>query len=249
MLKENISRLGLGTFKFGRNINVKYPCGDGYELPSSEQVDMLINEAFNLGINILDTAPSYGDAEEVIGKALDRTGLKGKFHISTKVGEFSSENKFFYSSDVNKMNKSFMESLSKLGVNAVDYLFLHHDKLLNDDVKRFLLSLKDKGLVKKIGVSLTCEKIETKKLSGFDTLFIPYNIHFTKFSSFLDNSRGGSYEIFVKKPLGSGYIRDKNEIMLALRHLSVQEKITTSMISTTSLQNLRDNFHFFSSFL
>ena len=53
-----LSVLGLGTVKLGRNTDVKYP--QDFELPSDEAILNLLEVAGSLGINYLDTAPAYG---------------------------------------------------------------------------------------------------------------------------------------------------------------------------------------------
>ena len=61
-----VSALGLGTVKLGRNEGVKYP--SGFELPDDASVSRLLQLAADAGINLLDTAPAYGSSEERIGK-------------------------------------------------------------------------------------------------------------------------------------------------------------------------------------
>ncbi|HHH13074.1 MAG TPA: aldo/keto reductase, partial [Thiolapillus brandeum] len=48
-----VSPLGLGTVKIGRNQQVKYP--RGFELPDDAQVERLLWLARELGINLVDT--------------------------------------------------------------------------------------------------------------------------------------------------------------------------------------------------
>ena len=40
--------------------------------------------ALELGVNYIDTAPTYFDSEEVLGKALE--GVETPFYLSTKIG-------------------------------------------------------------------------------------------------------------------------------------------------------------------
>ena len=63
-----VSRLALGTVKFGRNEGVRYP--QPFELPSDAQLDTLIGCAAELGVNLLDTAPAYGHSETRLGRLL-----------------------------------------------------------------------------------------------------------------------------------------------------------------------------------
>ena len=56
----DVSVLGLGTVKIGRNQQVKYP--SGFELPDDQSVIELFELARSLGINFIDTAPAYGSS-------------------------------------------------------------------------------------------------------------------------------------------------------------------------------------------
>ena len=75
------SLLMLGTVQFGMNYGVANTHGK----PSYETVKNILKEAFDGGVNALDTAPEYGDSEEVIGKALKELGLLNKFNTVTKI--------------------------------------------------------------------------------------------------------------------------------------------------------------------
>ncbi len=57
---KSVSPLGLGTVKFGRNQNVKYPGGGGFAMPTDSEIEALLDLALECGINLLDTAPAYG---------------------------------------------------------------------------------------------------------------------------------------------------------------------------------------------
>ena len=78
-----ISILGLGTVKIGRNQAVKYP--SAFTIPEDKEVLDLLNFAKDLGINLIDTAPAYGNSEERLGKLLQ--GTRKDWVIVSKVGE------------------------------------------------------------------------------------------------------------------------------------------------------------------
>jgi aryl-alcohol dehydrogenase-like predicted oxidoreductase len=78
-----ISPIGLGTVKFGRNTGLRYP--SSFDLPDDSQLETLVQTAKDLGINLLDTAPAYGESEKRIGEIIK--GDRGDWIISTKVGE------------------------------------------------------------------------------------------------------------------------------------------------------------------
>jgi aryl-alcohol dehydrogenase-like predicted oxidoreductase len=76
-----VSLLGLGTVKFGRNQKMRYPA---FALPDDATIESLLDDALDSGINVLDTAPAYGTAEERIGKLLG--ARRDQFVIITKTG-------------------------------------------------------------------------------------------------------------------------------------------------------------------
>ena len=78
-----VSALGLGTVKLGRNQDVKYP--RAFELPDDRSAAALLDRARGLGINLLDTAPAYGSSEERLGGLL--AGQREHWIICSKVGE------------------------------------------------------------------------------------------------------------------------------------------------------------------
>ena len=76
-------RLSLGTVKFGRNTDVKYPAS--FELPTDDEIRVLLGACRKLGINLLDTAPAYGSSETRIGRLLP--GERTEWILCSKVGE------------------------------------------------------------------------------------------------------------------------------------------------------------------
>src|SRR5216683_2024122 len=82
---RRVSRLGLGTVKFGRNEKLKYPGGDGFAMPADGEIEFLLDVALECGINLLDTAPAYGTSEERLGKLMG--ARRNEFFLVTKTGE------------------------------------------------------------------------------------------------------------------------------------------------------------------
>ena len=64
----NVSPIGFGAFKIGRNAGIKYP--SAYDLPDQRAVNLLLGGVLDLGITYFDTAPAYGLSEERLGRAL-----------------------------------------------------------------------------------------------------------------------------------------------------------------------------------
>src|SRR5215469_3577327 len=75
----NTSRIALGTWAIG-----------GWMWGGSDERESIrtIHAALDQGINLIDTAPIYGNgrSEEIVGKALRQYGRRHNVHLATKVG-------------------------------------------------------------------------------------------------------------------------------------------------------------------
>ncbi len=76
--------------------------------------------AFGLGVNYVDTAPTYGNSEEVVGRILRETDKP--LIVSTKLGGRPQP---FKPQDKACLRASIAESLRTLGRDAIDILFVH----------------------------------------------------------------------------------------------------------------------------
>ncbi|HEY3236352.1 MAG TPA: aldo/keto reductase [Polyangiaceae bacterium] len=145
-----VSRLGLGGLfvsKFG---------GDR---AGSIQA---IQRALDLGINYIDTAPTYGDSEEVLGEALAGTGRQ--LVLSTKIGGRPEP---FLARDRSCLLAGIKGSLQRLRRDRVDILMIHEpdrpgqydwwDDLVTPrgPVLDLLQELKRDGMVRAIGIGGT----------------------------------------------------------------------------------------------
>ncbi len=107
------------------------------------------------GINHFDTSPSYADGEVRLARFLKGRDL-GRYVISTKVGTHqNADGSLWRSFAIDDMRRSFDSSLSRLGVEKVDILYLHGPAL--DDMSRpvldFLLEQKARGRADHIGIN------------------------------------------------------------------------------------------------
>lgn len=114
-----------------------------------DEVKKILNLASANSIGSIDTAMSYGNSEEVIG-----TVDNNNFKIITKLPEVPEQ-----ITDIpNWIESNLLKSLKKLRCSSIDSLLLHYpDQLLekkSDIIYKSLDSLKEKKLVKKIGISI-----------------------------------------------------------------------------------------------
>ena len=85
-----------------------------------EQTSKAIHRAIELGINYIDTAPGYGNSEEVLGRALE--GVDEPLILSTKLGGRPQP---FKPQDRECLMKSVEESLRLLRRDSMDVLMIH----------------------------------------------------------------------------------------------------------------------------
>jgi aryl-alcohol dehydrogenase-like predicted oxidoreductase len=106
----NVSRLCLGGMMFSRKIDP-----DGTR--------RVIDEALDRGVNFIDTAESYTDSEDYIGRALE--GRRDKVYLATKVYTQRAGEDIGRNSGAN-VGSSLDRSLKQLRTDRVDLYQLHH---------------------------------------------------------------------------------------------------------------------------
>lgn len=145
-------KLVLGAVQFGLDYGISNTNGKIGE----DQAFKILDFAWQSGINTLDTAASYGDSEQVIGKLSNRN----KWNFITKIPHFSGQK---ISKDQLKfIDIAFKQSLINLQKKYIDTLLIHSvDDLLKtggDQLFAKIKKLKELGLVNKIGASVYNEK-------------------------------------------------------------------------------------------
>jgi len=134
--------LGLGTAQFG----LAYGVANAGQTPRAEAAGTLA-EAAAQRVALLDTAPAYGDAEQLLGEL---GATQGAFHIVTKTAAEPPA-----ASDV---HAGLAASLARLRASKLYALLEHRPaRLLGDDGhERFaqLERLRSEGIVEKIGATV-----------------------------------------------------------------------------------------------
>jgi aryl-alcohol dehydrogenase-like predicted oxidoreductase len=166
-------KVGLGTVQFGMNYGISNVDG---RTPVSE-VKKILQVAEAQGMRVIDTAALYGDSEEVLGQTLEP---QLSFDIVSKTPRFSLDR--IDDNDAKTLEKTFLESLSKLRRSAiygllghqVDCLFAVGGSLLMDK----MVELKQRGLVRRIGVSVYSGQQINRVLDQYqvDLVQLPINV-------------------------------------------------------------------------
>ena len=135
----NCSVIGLGTWGMA---------GSFWGKVDDDQSIATIRAGLEAGINLIDTAPVYGDghSEEVVGKALE--GLKREdIVLATKCGRFTCETE--------KIRQELETSLKRLKTDYIDLYQVHwpDDKVPFEETFGELENMRKQGKIRYIGVS------------------------------------------------------------------------------------------------
>ena len=142
-------KLCLGTVQFGLPYGITNKSGQVDEL----EVKNILADASKAGFSWLDSAQAYGDAESVIGRNLP---VEHNFQLVSKLP--AQRQSIFTANHVSIWEQSLQLSLSRLGISCLDSLLLHSTDDLRkpgaEFLKEWLFGLKERGLVRRLGVSI-----------------------------------------------------------------------------------------------
>jgi len=240
----NVSVLGLGTVKIGRNQQVKYP--DGFELPDDKAVIELFELAQSLGINFIDTAPAYGSSEQRLGELLPN---RNDWVIVTKVGEIfeNGQSRFDFSFDYTV--NSVEQSLKKLKRDVLDVVLVHSDGkdmeiINNEPVFEALESLKSKGLIKAYGMSSKTVAGGCWVVENCDVVMATANLDYDDERPVLELAEKLNKGVIIKKGLQSGHADSASGgggVDAAFRHILSLPGVSSMIVGTINQSHLRDN--------
>ena len=143
---------------------------------SKRDADKTLDLLLEHGVNHIDVAASYGDAELRIASWLQRH--EGEFFVATKTGERT----------YRAAREEIRRSLDRLGVDRIDSIQLHNlvdvidweTALGADGALEAAIEAREEGLVRFIGVTghgLSIPEMHRRSLErfAFDSVLCPYN--------------------------------------------------------------------------
>ena len=159
-----INNFILGTAQFGSNYGVGSLKGNLYD--SNKSIKLLQN-AYKMGIRSLDTAPSYGNACEIILNFIDIIP-KNEFNIYSKVTEENLDGDF----------KQIQRLLQKEKFKKITILMHKEKEISNSDFAKEINNFCKKNDDCTWGVSVYNETyaFQALDLNGCKTIQFPYNI-------------------------------------------------------------------------
>ena len=143
---------------------------------SQPEADAALEKLLEAGINHIDVAASYGDAEQRVGPWMD--SHRSDFFLATKTGERT------YAGAHDQIRRS----LERLRVDQVDLLQLHN--LVKPDewevamgpegALKAVVEAREEGLVRHIGVTghgtrVAATHLRSLEFFDFDSVLLPYN--------------------------------------------------------------------------
>ena len=162
--------------KYGKSGDALSVIGFGGICVSKEEPETaksMVSEAVDRGINYFDVAPTYGDAEERLGPALEP--YRNSVFLACKTTERSAEG----------AEKELHHSLKLFKTDHFD-LYQLHSVTTFQDVQRILspggalevfIKAREKGLIRHIGFSAHSEEAAIALMGqfGFDSMLFPLN--------------------------------------------------------------------------
>ena len=140
---NNISILGYGCMRFSRAAGKI----------DMEKTEKEILAAFQSGVNYYDTAYVYPGSEAALGEILERSHIRDKVHIATKLPHYLVKT-------ADSMEKYFAEQLKRLRTDYVDYYLMHMltdvqtwERLKALGVLEWLEEKKKSGVIRQVGFS------------------------------------------------------------------------------------------------
>jgi aryl-alcohol dehydrogenase-like predicted oxidoreductase len=239
-----VSPLGLGTVKFGRDQQVKYPWS--FKIPDDQQVRALLSLSSELGINVLDTAPAYGNSEERLGQLLS---ARQKWVIVSKVGEAFINGQSCFDFSAKSTRQTIENSLRKLKTDYLDVVLVHSDgddqKVIHEtDVIETLQNIKQQGLIRAIGLSTKTTEGGLWTVENTDVVMATRNVTDHTDDAVLDRALELNKGVVIKKGLQSGHADSKaggGGIEAAIKYVFSHSAVSCLIAGTINPDHLQDN--------
>jgi len=240
-----ISILGLGTVKIGRDQGVKYP--QSFTIPDDKKAANLIALAHDLGINLIDTAPSYGNSEERLGTLLK--GQRDQWVICSKVGEEFQGNQSQFDFSPEHTRFSIERSLQRLNTDMIDIVLVHSDGNDEQIINKYgtldvLAQLKAEGKIRAFGMS-------TKTVAGgllaaekSDGVMVTWNLHHAAEVPVIDYCLKHNKGVLIKKALASGHATlpaYKDPVEKSFEMIFGHAGVSSAIVGTINSEHLRSN--------
>ena len=239
-----VSALGLGTVKLGRDQAVKYP--QSFTIPDDRSAASLLAQARDLGINLIDTAPAYGNSEERLGKLL--VGQRRDWLICSKVGEEFEAGRSSYDFSPQHTRRSIERSLRRLHTDVIDIVLVHSDgndlHIIQDlGTLQILEQLKQEGLIRAFGMSTKTVQGGLAAAAASDVVMLTYNLDSQEELPVLNACVKLGRGALIKKALASGHVARKypNPVQASMDLVFAHPATSAAIVGTITPTHLQPN--------
>ena len=240
-----VSLLGLGTVKFGRNQGVKYP--DAFELPDDQSLSNLLSVAAEIGINFIDTAPAYGVSEERLGKLLQ--GQRQQWVVASKAGEEFVNGQSSFDFSAAAVTRSVERSLCRLQTDYLDVVLIHssgedEEIIVKHGVFDTLSKLKEKGMIRAYGMSTKTVAGGLMAIDQADLAMVAFYPGYADERAVIAHAHQKGKGIIIKKALASGHLNKlakENPVAASMRYIFAEQGVTSVVVGTINPVHLREN--------
>ena len=201
------------------------------------EVDEIVENLVEEGVNFIDTARAYTNSEKMLGEALKNWGRE-HFFLATKTPKLSYDDVM---ADVNT-------SLSELQTDHIDLYQFHNAKTMAayetimgpEGGYAALVECKAKGLIKHIGITSHSYEVLDRALDEamFETIQFPYNIVENRGASLFEKANQKNVGVIVMKPLAGGAFMNPN---YALRWVAENPNISVLIPGMDSVKQVLEN--------
>lgn len=229
-----------------------------YDVAASERelapLREVIRNFTRLGGKLIDTAPSYGNAESVVGSLVAQAGNRDQIFLATKVGRGKES--------VQAGRAEMEQSLKRLKVDKVDLMQVHNLGGV-DEMLPVLREWKDAGKTRYIGVT-TSSKNQYPEL---ERVLRTQRLDFMEVDYAIDNrdveqrilplaqergvavlialpfGRGRVFEVFGKQPVPAWAqeLGIRTWAQFALKYIVSHPAVTVAIPGTAKMEYLTDN--------
>lgn len=140
---DMLSVLGFGCMRFTKK-------NGAVDLDKAEAE---LRAAIDGGVNYLDTAYIYAGNEAALGRILERSGLRERVYLATKLPQYLMKS-------ISAVEKTFREELTRLRTDRIDYYLMH---MITDEaqwrrleamgIREWIAEKKASGAIRHIGFS------------------------------------------------------------------------------------------------
>ncbi len=128
------------------------------------------------GGSVVDTAPSYGNAEAVVGELVEAAGLRERLFVATKVG-----------AEGRQAGRTQIEqSFRRLRTTPIDLIAVHNLRDVDTQLKT-LRALKDDGRIRYVGITTSFDS----QYADFERVMRSERLDFIQVDYALDNRTAG----------------------------------------------------------